>query len=503
MTYIDIIINKKESLDSIYDMVAMCYDLIIEEICDEELFIGEYIVKNEQANENNPNIEILICFQEKICNQLDSFSGDIDNCFVSIIGLLKEVDNKIVPFGTEKINRLTPLYFLILAIDRYSEKINNCQFSNTPLNHEYAEKSFIYFKPCKSLIYEASKELKFSRYITDNSISNCLNNLTIVKSDIYSNNRTPTKIYNLYLEKRELPTCILEKKLNVAIIPFNGFKITNISKDKGALFTIKYSSNYVRKYSERAIILLKKAIQEKANIIVFPEYICSEEIQENIRICLKEIKDTDPDKVKDLLFVVAGTGWINGNNISKIYDKDGYLLGSHYKITKFGNDRLIENLQSPGKESLAIDVQGVGRFMPAICRDISYGNDMVPLFNAFRPFEILIPAWSSSINIGFITQCKNLAEKYQMSCILCNSCEPLKNEPFKKEINLIVTPFKDMENELTYITGKVNEVQRTENCYCNCNNKACIFMITMDYSVENVRNGNIVRGCEQMITEID
>jgi len=502
MGYIDIIIENKNKIDSIYDMVSLCYDLIIKELSDEELFIGEYIVKNDKANENNPNIEKLIYFQEMICKTLKQSKGDVESCFDSIIELAVKIYNELNTYGIDKMNKLTPLYFIILAIDRYSENINNSQYSNTPLNHYYVEESLIYFKPCRSLIYDAAKELKFSRYITVNNISSCLNNITIIKKNIFSDNKSPTKIFSLYLDETGFPQGIIEKKLNVAIIPFNGFEITNISKDRGALFSIKYNSDYGSIYSKRAIFLLDKAIEQKANIVVFPEYICNEEVQSNIGKHLVYIKDTNPEKLKELLFVVAGTGWINGNNISKVYDKDGVLIGSHYKITKYHDDQLIENLETPGKESLAIDVKGVGRFMLAICRDISYGNNMYPLFDAFKPFSILIPAWSTSVNIGFNTQCCNLAAKYHMSSILCNSCEPIKSKKFKKKNNLIVTPYKDIAEGNTYITGKVKMVEREVKCDCECEKKACIFLITMDYSVDSVKNGEIVTNCRQFITEI-
>ncbi len=48
---------------------------------------------------------------------------------------------------------------------------------------------------------------------------------------------------------------------------------------------------------------------------------------------------TEPERLKDLQFVVSGSGWTkDSNNVSCLYSYDGNLLGKVYKYSAYDNE---------------------------------------------------------------------------------------------------------------------------------------------------------------------
>lgn len=141
----------------------------------------------------------------------------------------------------------------------------------------------------------------------------------------------------------------------------------------------EYDSDNITK----ALTLLESAIRCKANIIIFPEFVCCPEVQEAIGSYLRETYQKTPEKMSVLLMVIAGSGWTDDdNNVARVYSYSGILLGKYYKYAAFDDkekdsqtgmskERLIEGLHDPGKESIIVEIPDIGIVMTAICRNIS------------------------------------------------------------------------------------------------------------------------------------
>lgn len=56
-----------------------------------------------------------------------------------------------------------------------------------------------------------------------------------------------------------------------------------------------------------------------------------------------------------------------------------------------------EILSDPGEECILIDIDGIGRVLPAICRDVIDGDFTLRLANLFMPSFLMVPAWSRAI----------------------------------------------------------------------------------------------------------
>ncbi len=496
--------SLKESLsrfDTWYDVAAFCYDNLIDLVGDQELFIGRYILFNECAENKNPNLDKLRVFESKSNMIIHKYSFDVERGIQKILGLMYYTRNELDYYGDTELNQATLLYFLLAAIDRYAASVRNMRHAPAPLNYGYKEKSYIYFASPKSLIYEAAIALEFRDVITDKSIKHCLTNLCVLEVSECKGLKEPKLVTLSFNINSELPSVLYEDEyqknkdsvLKVALIPFLGKDKTDFHVTSGVNFKVKYSGEYISFAVKRAIGLLEKAIDSKANIIVFPEYMCAPEVQSEIGNFLASLYVREPERLKETILVMAGSGWTeDDNNIMQIFDRCGVRIGTYYKYSKFNKEGYIEGLSEPGKECTIIDVMGLGRILPSICRDVSNEDYTKRLVDSFNPFLLITSAWSSSVNGGFKNQYDALAKRYQVTSLLCNCCEAIRPKSeiscVARTVNLIAIPFK----ECSICATDFFELQRNESCYKNCEKYQCMFIVSANFSKECVENRQVI-----------
>lgn len=286
--------------------------------------------------------------------------------------------------------------------------------------------------------------------------------------------------------------------MKIAVIPFSKDKMLEFPAENGGLFHVEYEEEHLKTGAERAKKLLESAIEQKANIIIFPEYICSREVQDAIQNRLKEIYEnkSEREKVSALLLVVAGSCWTEDcNNVSRIFSYSGRRIGDHYKHCVFWNAKnkdnvMVEDLANPGKETTIVDITGVGKILIGICRDISERSYTRVLAKDFMPQLLLVPAWSRSVHNGFEEQFREIiAENHRTCSVLCNCCAALKNEDkFNVEVGMVVTPYK----EKTVVVGNTDMICRDEGCIKKCKDNACIFIVDMNFEYNMVMSKSMV-----------
>lgn len=485
-------------MNNIYDMIAFCYDYLIETIKDQEQFIGMYAVENEGAERANPNLAQLKRHSRKL--ELIMRKQEEDGLvFVDCLKQLQKYLDKIdlYEYGDPDLNDATIPYFFLLTADRYVLGKGGRNSMKAPLNTTYCEKSYIYLNIEQPILKEAMEENEFSDVIRAGTIRNQLEHLTILERREMPCEIYPPKVVSLYLDKEKADGIFSSKKIKIAIIPFSEAKMVNFPVDCGALFHVEYCREHLITGKERAVRLLDDAIKHKANIIIFPEFICSREIQESIRARLEFLYEKKPACLKSLLFVVAGSGWTaDNNNVAVMYSYTGRLLGKQYKFSRYCDlkhegKELIENLTKPGKETTIIEIKGLGKVAVGICRDVSDGSYTSLLTEIFAPQLLVTPAWSRSINIGFKEQFRDIITKNHITCcLLCNCCEAIRSKgEFRKNNGIVTTPYKDG----SVITGKASEILRTEKCLEKCEVSGCVIMVNIDFNVQAVKKGKIVK----------
>lgn len=224
-------------------------------------------------------------------------------------------------------------------------------------------------------------------------------------------------------------------------------------------------------------------------------------MQETIGAYLKETYRNNPNKIKELLLVIAGSGWTgDDNNVAAVYSYSGKLLGKHYKYASFdkiekdpqtgkSKRRMIEGLSNPGKESIVVEIPKIGTVMTAICRDISNRDYSEKIARIFQTDFLMVPAWSPSLHHAFINQLEGITAVNTNTCsVVCNCCAPQGNGSLDKGV--VVTPYK----KKTYMVGKTRMISLNKLSVKRCSScKGCIFCLVLSFCPQDVGRGRIVR----------
>lgn len=322
------------------------------------------------------------------------------------------------------------------------------------------------------------------------------------------------QIKPILLNSRCEKTIFEEKKLVISDIPYIGFQTFQMQsieqsqpcepKDIEGEFYIKYCIEWDDDNIQRILALLDLAIDQGSHIIVFPEFIMSEPMLKAIQDHLGELEN---GKRNQLLLVLAGThydwdeGKRRGNNVLHILNANGTDIGVYYKYSPFrvqseermhGADlqkkdsspvissrkyyKCCEILSDKGKECTLIDIEYIGRVLPAVCRDVIDGEYTLNLANAFLPSLLLIPAWSKSV-YSFDTKLESIAKDIHTTSLLCNCCDAVAAG--KKTIGRFCMPVK----QKTRMKAPPLPISRETGCKKLCKNRnGCIKQIEVDFS---------------------
>lgn len=509
MDFVDNLTQNMALLQSVYDLTAFCYDYLVKNVSDQAVFIGKYILENEQAPAGNPNLQPLRRFDNKIFHALrrqddDGFS--FGKCLAEIITVSAEMKKEIIKYEDDFLNHATLPFFILQAIDRYVLD-KRMITDSAPLNKCYMKNSFVYLNIQNNLLDETMEENGFSDMVRNVRIRNCLQYLCIMeRSELASEKANPPKVTRLWMEDDNgyRKAALSKKRLKIAVIPLDKEPMVEFPIEEGALFHVEYREGYLERYERRAIQLLELAIDKKANIIVFPEFVCSQEIQKAIQQHLRQMYKKNSNRLKNLLIVLAGSGWTDNNNIAVIFSYDGKLLGKQYKTERFSDlkkkgKELIENFHDPGKETVIVEAEGLGKIAVGICRDICNQGYIKRLTEIFCPQLLLVPAWSGSIYKGFENQLKEITAYNHITCsVLCNCCEAMEGQGFRAEIGMLVTPVK----RGSIVEGKACCIQRQEEKCRHCHERGCIILLNMYFKSSNVKQGRMVTQKKQIGTQI-
>lgn len=510
MGFLEKLKSNLAKLRTVYDLAAFCYDYLIEVVKDQEWFIGQYVLVNDRATKVNPNIKQLArfckkvecCFMETDCDEEHEalrFSG----CMSKIVKAVSSIEKKLQPYEEEELNFATVPLYILYAIDRYLSESQMPRPRRMPKNSSYMDNSYIYLTPKHNILDDAEEQLKFSDVIQPLLIRNQLRNIIILEREEL-NGKQPPNVVTLQIPQndKDRRSVLERKKLRIALIPFEKEEMVQFPPTGGgAMFRVEYTEWYRNHGKEYALKMLDMAIRQKANIVVFPEYVCEPSVQKDIGKHLNELYKTKPKFMKNLLLVVAGSGWTDDdNNVSCIYSYNGHLLGKQYKEAKYNKidekgNSYVEGLKNPGRETTICEAEGIGDVMFAICRDVSDSRKLAPVVERFRPQFLLVPAWSPSIHKGFEQQLGNFAAQNHRTCsMVCNCCEAFGTFQEKRDIaGIVVTPMK----EGSLVKGKADFIPRNAECCIKGACGGCVWMMDLCFEVNKVEKKKIVCGKKQ------
>lgn len=438
------------TIKSTYDLTAYCYYYLRDTIRNQIIFLGDYIERNEKAKKINPNIEMLNKFSMQIKTILKEYPYKIfssEEGVSELLELVESAEENLLDFQDDSMNYATIPFFILLGLDLYFQDCERETFKVLPLNECCKDFCLIYLKCRFSLMDRIILDKDYPETICANEIRYYFKYIIILERRELPAEYGIPKLITLIKEEDDLKKIVAANKLRIAVVPAICNKWFEFSVKCGASFEVEYDERQLEIVKKRIIALLNWAITCKVNIIIFPEYVCKEEIQSGIREALLQISLSQPEKLKELLFVAAGSGWTDDlNNVSCLYSYDGEPLGKVYKYSAYDN------------------------YIDGFCLKLS---------KVFDTQFLLIAAWSSSVNIGFKKQMDAIISSNHKTCTaMCNCCAAFSDsKEFREEIGVIAAPQKTG----SLVEGRYEYLKREkQKCDSSCQN-GCIFDICFDF----------------------
>ena len=504
MNFCEVLNSDIDKITSIYDLAAYCYDYLIKSAKNQALFIAKYIWENTQAEQCNPNLALMQDMQCKIKSKLDDYAPVFDDYSHDMCSFISEYEGMLETYGDdETLNHAVVPFFVIKGVELYVSD-NNCdtRSDRAPLNKTYQTNSYIYLNEPYGIMHELTEYANYAQEIKANEIRDEIEHFAILEKKDVDGYCIPAMV-TLHKSQNYLESLLRNHIIKVALVPFANAEMMHFPVKSGAVFEVECAEWHRRNAKDRALDLLNAAIAQEANIVIFPEYVCSPDIQDAISNHLKNIYDNSPEKLQNLLLVVAGSGWTeDSNNVAKIYSCEGICLGTHYKYSAYSDVKskgMMEGLTSPGKETTIIRIPKIGNIQIDICRDISVATFGRRLARIFSPVFLLIPAWSPSVKIGFYEQLKTIISENHKTCaVLCNCCEAFReSKTFREEISVIITPCKNG----SVVEGKETFICRTMDKCNHCSDYGCFYSSIFDFTVSDGKYGVTVGDPLQIFPE--
>lgn len=515
-----------------YDIVAICYAEILRFVEDTEInFVTQYIDRLDDDLKYNHYYFMFESFRKFAINiakdQLLQLGGFDPKKFCellfprmkSIIDSLEADFEKGFPIC---------LFYIISALDyiigEEQKEFEMYSFWNQscgPLNSGASlEKSVVYLQNNNNFLSPSLETQYFRKPLYQNRIGNQFSDVLLFRrSYIKERFSAIPKIKRIRCNPLYREQIETRKYFRIASVPFIGYPTIAFHNLKDpqpcaegdtpeGSFYVEYPEKMEEKNLTNILLLLELAIEKEANIIVFPEYVVSERVLKGMKEYLSGL---DRNRRKQLNLVFAGTMYKReehdkGDNILTILNAFGSEVGRYYKYSPFlirntkGSEKAVpksdgktnkrkyiicsEILSNPGKECTLIDVDTIGRILPAICRDVIDGVYTKNLVEMFLPSLLIISAWSKSIS-RFESELCHFADTVLTSSLLCDCCNAVKREDITKPIGLYCLPEK-VDNKMD---SKPHKIIRDVNCWKNCEQKCgCVFLIDVDFSAEIIKS---------------
>lgn len=276
-------------------------------------------------------------------------------------------------------------------------------------------------------------------------------------------------INNYYISSKLLMSARCKKELRIGVSPLtneNVLPVENIdfSNEKGYnTFSVSGLNNEKMLY-DNVESIIGKAINENVDILVFPEMLGTNDINELIGSYVNSIHKKVPP------IIVAPSLWKNQSNVSKLFfgsdSDDAVYQQKNYKFPfEYDGDSYIENLCfDQGNIINLFHCDDIGIFTIVICKDLLIKNYLDFLIEKLKVTLIISPSFSTGEYPFEIT----VPQGYQYDCdiIWINSCAA-------KYLKDGTKPFPDVISLGTH-NGNVTRYKLSEKCGNKCSE--CIFV---------------------------
>ncbi len=440
------------------DILAECYVMLKTYVSDEGAFIAGYYGQNRNNGVQNPNLEKLRALEDTVrhavCDDLEDRLLH-ERAIDAVIQALTNVS--LDDYGDEALNEATVLWSTIKGIDgAYS----SCDLSEAielrgPINTAHIDDVGVYFHPLVWTPLRLSYRNARASAVPESGLNKALGAfiiyekergrdlpvVTLADAGVNESNLLLAMEHAKDLAKAERTNAKLDQRdgetvVSIGLELFTGADMLKGYASEGPLlcmkgvmgsaFGVRYAADYVETVSAIIRESIDSAIAQGCQILVFPEFVVSPQLSKRISQLLR-----DEQRCGKLSIVVAGSGWIEcdggGDNVCHLYDGFGKHLGTYHKCSPFligaKGEGLYEALSHPGLTCTIVDVKGVGRVLPSICKDLgSIERYTTRLATTFDSDLVCAPAYSTSLRKAFEDQLHTLANRAYSHTIVCNLC---------------------------------------------------------------------------------
>lgn len=452
-----------------FDLAASCYATLSKTVVDGEAgFLSTYCM-GEDEKTMNPNLLLLRKKKAEWSKLLAGQGGRLIDSAKAYSRIQRDIDCILLKrFHDMDHNELTLVWFLLLAIDESCTESGNLRSENLdfPLNQLHLDVVGVYLTSYTGFIDEHFATSRFER-IPELTFNGQLDNLLFYsrgRGDVYPNLVTVRASSSSKRSDAEGVDAQIsdapKERIRIGIEQFSGAGIFGwdgegtplvFSNTAGDGFVASYTGGYEDLFGELVRESVDHAIAAGCDVLVFPEFVVSLGLSEILSKHLKESENRGTLKL-----VVAGSGWIDGkadeggDNVSRLYDGNGDLLGEVYKRESFvgwqrigkTSHRRVERLAHPGKEITVVDVPGLGRVMTAICKDaVSDRRGALDLARDMQANLLCVPALSVSLRRAFETHLNLLSERNLSVGCVCNLCSSrMVRDEGESDVSLVSYP---------------------------------------------------------------
>lgn len=475
-------LTELEKSETIFDMAAICYDILTQELDNPAGFISEYVDEyvGEEKVESNPNIALLTEFADDVADLIEDYpKSTFKEKKQRVLDKMQKIE--LAAFGRRNENVLSVVFSLLSVIDSVVPMWNPIQWKDPkPLNKgDSLEKYIVYpIGKCihEELIQKIGRERKTVPGIDEN-----LSNLIILDRKKFPRKAELPKLS--YLERKSDG----EKVIKIAIIAGIDGQHFIVKHTVGSKERIEYVEGWQEQIGKMIYKKMYRAIENGAEFIVLPEFCTSNEILSMIKTKLREWKMNSSLQSK-LIAVFPGSTWTDENdNVQFLLDANGNDIGQYYKTVPFRKRKrgkksngyeITEALEHPGYRCTFLYVNGLGYVLPATCRDVIDGAYTDYYVEKLTPTLLLIPAWSSSGG-SFEKPLKQYAADYFTNSVFCNGCGALRKQ------STIIGGATVIGKKKTAATGVCTPVKRPYNCTTPCSS-ICAYMLELELSPSNI-----------------
>jgi predicted amidohydrolase len=520
----------------VFEAIGLCFIELFKNVPNvNKNFIAQYTNNINKGKKGNDRI-----IQEKLSElqkKLDAVIQDVIQNKRALCDMNEKLIDVINAFECpdgigQKDMRGIISFFLIQSLDFYVALTT--QYMETydertpqgygPMNTGKSHKEYlVYLKNKKSFLSNANKTKAgqksiFRKQYKPEGLGDLFSTIHIVsKKQLLADAGVP-HIIRIIPDERIKTEIEKKRAFRIATIPYIGFETFHFHeagekdycKDRNKLkgrFYVEYAEEFKPRNCELILTLLKSAIKHKANIVVFPEFIMSDAMRHTIKEYLK-------NNESQIVLVFAGSTYepaspTKGNNVLHVVNTRGIEIATYYKYSPFNTENRKNNLErqnngenpiyyesleiltNPGKECPIFEIEGIGRVLPALCRDVIDGEYTTKLVELFAPQMVFIPAWSTSVK-SFDPILKYYANTIHTASLLCNCCDAVPANASGAS-NVPIGSFCFPRKVDTTMDAKLEYTKRTSNCHANCESrKGCLTII--DISINDAGAPTYIMG---------